>query len=342
MRKKAPTIYDIARRAGVSVSTVSRVLNGLGSVHPDLRARVEAAMQELRFRPNRVAQTLYHHRSNTIGCILPDITNPYFAQLFLQLEVGAFERGYTVVLGNTTSNPDLERTYLHHLAERQVDGLLFLGGLTNDPEPPAERLQSVQEVAERLPVVAVNGDLPGVDLLASVSSDEAGGMRQVLEHLQARGHRRIALLGGQPDVTSSVAKLAVYRECCPDMPPSWVQFSGLTIEAGEAAFTHLMQAPALPTAVACINDLVAAGVLNAARRAGLAVPGDLSVVGFDDVFLAQIVSPALSSVNHNYRELARQAIEALMAGIAGEPTARNIRVPTVLVERESVGPGPGR
>lgn len=338
MRKKAPTIYDIARRAEVSVSTVSRVLNGHGSVHPDLRSRVEQAMHELRFRPNRVAQTLYHRRSNTIGCILPDITNPYFAQLFLQLEVHAFEHGYSMVLGNTTSNPELERTYLHSLVERQVDGLLFLGGLTNHPHPDQESLRIVQEVAERIPVVAVNGDLPDVAILASVASDEAGGMRQVLQHLQARGHTRIAFLGGQADVTSSLAKLQVYREFCPAAPPEWVHFTGLTIEAGMAACGRLLQSPAWPTALVCINDLVAAGVLQAARAAGLAVPGTFSVVGFDDVFPAQIVSPPLTSVNHNYSQLARQAMEVLLAGIEGRKTERTLRVPTVLVERQSVGP----
>ncbi|TDE85633.1 LacI family DNA-binding transcriptional regulator [Deinococcus sp. S9] len=338
MRKKAPTIYDIARRAEVSVSTVSRVLNGQESVHPDLRSRVEHAMHELRFRPNRVAQTLYHRRSNTIGCVLPDITNPYFAQLFLQLEVHAFEHGYSVVLGNTTSNPELERTYLHSLVERQVDGLLFLGGLTNHPHPDQESLQIVQEVAERVPLVAVNGDLPEVDLLASVSSDEAGGMRQVLRHLRERGHTRIAFLGGQEDVTSSLAKLRVYREFCPGAPDAWVHFTGLTIQAGVDALEHLLQAPERPTALVCINDLVAAGVLQAARAAGIAVPGTFSVVGFDDVFPAQIVSPPLTSVNHNYSQLAGQALRVLLAGIAGQQTERVLQVPTFLVERQSVGP----
>lgn len=342
MRKKATTIYDIARRAGVSPSTVSRVVNGHASVHPELRARVERAMRESRFRPNRVAQGLYHRRSNTIGCLLPDISNPFYAQLYLQLEVGAFEHGYTVFLGNTTSDGGLERAYLHSLVERQIDGLLILGGLIQHPQPTPESLSIVQEVAERLPVVAVNGDLPDVELLASVRSDEEGGMRQLLGYLQERGHRRVALLGGLPDVTSSVAKLRVYREIFPAAPPDWVQFSGLSIQAGEQALSQLLQATELPTAVACANDQVAAGVLNAARRAGLGIPADLSVVGFDDGLIAQIVSPTLTTVNQNYRELGKQTIAALLAGIAGETSPRDIRVPTFLVERESVGPDPGR
>ncbi|GGK16299.1 LacI family transcriptional regulator [Deinococcus malanensis] len=336
MRKRATTIYDIAQHAQVSVSTVSRVMNGHDTVHPELRTRVEHAIHELRFRPNRIAQTLYHRRSNTIGCILPDITNPYFAQLFLQLEVGASELGYTVILGNTTSNPDLEQTLVRSLVERQVDGLLLLGGLTNHPEPPEAGVQAVREVAERLPIVAVNGDLPGVDLLCSVTSDEAGGMRSVLTHLQGRGHTKVAFLGGDSSVTSSLEKLAVYREFYPNALPEWVHFTGLTIRAGEEALHRLGQASQRPTALVCINDLVAAGVLKAARDEGFDVPGDFSVVGFDDVFLAQVMCPPLTSVNHNYAELARQAISALVAGMEGRKPERVIRVPTLLVERQSV------
>ncbi|MFC4637815.1 LacI family DNA-binding transcriptional regulator [Deinococcus hohokamensis] len=336
MRKRATTIYDIAQRAKVSVSTVSRVMNGHDRVHPELRARVQQAMDELRFRPNRVAQSLYHRRSNTIGCVLPDITNPYFAQLFLQLEVGASELGYTVILGNTTSNPDLEETYLRNFVERQVDGLLLLGGATNHPHPPEAQRQSLRELAEQLPIVAVNGDLPGIDILSSVSSDEAGGMGLVLDHLEARGHRQVALLGGHPEVTSSLEKLAVYRERHPDAPAEWVQFSGLTIDAGGAALQRLLDAPGRPTALVCINDLVAAGVLNAAQSRGFRVPQDFSVVGFDDVFLTQVTSPPLTSVNHNYRELARQAMTVLTLGMEGGQPERVIQVPTFLAERQSV------
>ena len=230
MRKKATTIYDIAREAQVSVSTVSRVLNANGAVNPELRARVEAAMHELRFRPNRVAQTLYHRRSHTLGCVLPDIVNPFFAQLFLELEVGAFGRGYTIILGNTVSMPELERTYLQTLTERQVDGLLHLGGLTNATAVSPQDLALLSDLAERLPIVAVNGDLAGVGIVASVRSDEAGGMRALLSHLREQGHTRVAFLGGRADVTSSVEKLEVYRELHPQHPPEWVQFTGLDID----------------------------------------------------------------------------------------------------------------
>lgn len=172
MHKKASTIYDVARQAGVSVSTVSRVLNGRQSVDPGLRARVQQVMQELRFRPNRLAQNLYHHRSNLLGCVLPDITSPYFAQLFLELETYAFERGYTVFLGNTASDINLERTYLHTLAEQQVDGILLLGGRSNTCGVTQEDVTDLHELIERLPIVTVNGDLPGPVVVSSVRSDE--------------------------------------------------------------------------------------------------------------------------------------------------------------------------
>ena len=341
IRKKATTIYDIARQAQVSVSTVSRVLNGNSAVNAELRTRVEAAMHDLRFRPNRIAQTLFHHRSHTLGCVLPDIVSPFFAQLFLELEVGAFERGYTIILGNTVSTPALERTYLQTLAERQVDGLLYLGGLTNALAVSPEDLALLRDLAERLPIVTVNGDLPEVGIVTSVRSDEAGGMRALLSHLRARGHTEIAFLGGKTDVTSTAEKLQVYRELCPGHPPEWVQPTGLDIDSGVQALGNLLGAARRPTAVACINDLVAAGVLLAARTHGLNVPGDLSVTGFDDVFPSRITAPPLTTVNHNYAELARLALDALLLGIEGQPAPRTVTVPTLLVGRDSVAPRPG-
>ena len=293
-------------------------------------------MRELRFRPNRIAQTLYHHRSKTIGCILPDIGNPFFSQLFLQLEIGAFERGYTMILGNTVSTRDMELTYLHALTERQVDGLLYLGGLANDPSPDPDALRALHDIAERLPIVAVNGDVPGAPLAASVRADERGGTRDLLELLHSHGHTRVAFLGGQLDVTTSVEKLDLYREHHPDAPPHWTQLSGLTIDAGRAAMTELLDGRDPPTACLCVNDLVAAGAMAVAHERGLNVPGEMSIVGFDDIFVAQVVAPPLTSVSHNYAEVARQALDALLSAIEGQKPARHITVPTLLIERDSV------
>ncbi|MBB5375729.1 LacI family transcriptional regulator/LacI family repressor for deo operon, udp, cdd, tsx, nupC, and nupG [Deinococcus metalli] len=321
----------------MSVSTASRVLNGHATVNAELRARVEQAMQDLRFRPNRIAQTLYHHRSHTIGCILPDIGNPFFSQLFLQLEIGAFERGYTMILGNTVSTRDLERTYLRTLAERQVDGLLFLGGLANDAAPDPADLHLVQDVAEHLPVVVVNGDLPGVPLAARVRSDEAGGMRDLLSLLRTSGHRDVAFLGGRADVTTTLEKLREFDAVHPAAPPHWRQVTGLTIDAGREAMTALLDGGGpRPTAAVCINDLVAAGALAVARDRGVDVPGTLSLAGFDDVFVAQVVSPPLTSVNHNYGLLARTALDALLDSIDGSAEVRDVAVPTVIAERASI------
>ncbi|WP_268243864.1 LacI family DNA-binding transcriptional regulator [Deinococcus sedimenti] len=326
----------MAQRAQVSVATVSRVLNGHNTVNEVLRERVEQAMRELRFRPNRIAQTLYHHRSKTIGCILPDIGNPFFSQLFLQLEIGAFERGYTMILGNTVSTRDMELTYLHALTERQVDGLLYLGGLANDPAPDPEALRTLNDIAERLPIVAVNGDVPGAPLASSVRSDEIGGTRTLLDLLRRHGHTHVAFLGGQLDVTTSLEKLDLYRERHPGVPNHWIQLTGLTIEAGRTAMSALLAAGTPPTACLCVNDLVAAGALAVAHERGLNVPRDLSIVGFDDIFVAQVVTPPLTSVNHNYAEVARQSLDALLDAIEGQKPARHITVPTLLIARESV------
>lgn len=340
MKKKAPTIYDIAAHAGVSSATVSRVLNGQANVNAELRAQVEAAMQELRFRPNRTAQSLNHRRSQTLGCVLPDITSPYFARLFLAIETCAFERGYSVILGNASNNYDLERTYLHSLAERQVDGLLLLGGRANLVAPAAAQLQDIVEIAERLPIVSVNGDFPGVEGVYSVNSDERAGTRALLTHLSGAGHTQVAFLGGLEEVTGTQLKLSVYREWVSahglSFPPEWVQLSGYSVEDGEKALRRVLALSERPTAALCINDLVAAGVLRAAHAAGLSVPTDLSVTGFDDVDLAELVTPPLTSVNHNYPALAQLAVDVLLRAVEGEQPLRRSTVPTSLAVRGSV------
>ena len=340
MKKKAPTIYDIAVHAGVSVATVSRVLNGQVNVNAGLRAKVEMAMQELRFRPNRTAQSLNHRRSQTLGCVLPDITSPYFARLFLAIETCAFERGYSVILGNASNDYDLERTYLHSLAERQVDGLLLLGGRANLVAPEAARLQDIIEIAERLPIVSVNGDFPGVEGVYSVNSDERAGMRALLIQLLDAGHTKVAFLGGLEDVTGTQLKLGVYREMLAERGlkalPEWVQLSGYNVQSGEEALRRVLAQPEQPTAALCVNDLVAVGVLRAAAASGLAVPGDLSVTGFDDVDLAELVTPPLTSVNHNYQALAQLAVDVLLRAVEGERPPRLSTVPTSLVPRGSV------
>lgn len=336
MRKKAPTVYEIAALAGVSVSTVSRVINGHATVNPVMRGRVQRAMLELRFRPNRLAQTLYRRRSKLLGCVLPDITNPYFARLFLELETRAFERGYTVFLGNTASRPELEHTYLHTLSEQQVDGIFLLGGRANTCGVGPQDLSDLRELRERLPIVAVNGDLPGDVIVSSVRSDEAGGARALARHLRGRGHTRVAFLGGQGDVTSTVEKLRVYQACFPDAPAHWTHLTGLTPQAGGQALTALLASPDRPTAALCVSDLVALGVLAAARARGLRVPEDLSVTGFDDIFAAEMAFPRLTTVTHNGAEVARQAIEQLVLAIEGGTPARQVQVPTTLIERDSV------
>lgn len=336
MRKKAPTVYEIAALAEVSVSTVSRVINGRATVNPAMRSRVQRAMTELRFRPNRLAQTLYHRRSKLLGCVLPDITNPYFARLFLELETRAFERGYTVFLGNTASRPELEHTYLHTLSEHQVDGIFLLGGRANTCGVGPEDLGDLRELTERLPIVAVNGDLPGDVIVSSVRSDEAAGARRLTRHLRERGHTRVAFLGGQSDVTSTVEKLRVYQEAFPDAPAHWTHLSGLTPRAGGQALEALLASPDLPTAALCVSDLVALGVLAAARARSLRVPQDLSLTGFDDIFAADMAFPRLTTVTHNDAEVARQALDQLVLAIEGGAPARQVWVPTTLIERDSV------
>ncbi|MGI8747908.1 MAG: LacI family DNA-binding transcriptional regulator, partial [Deinococcus sp.] len=230
--------------------------------------------------------------------------------------------------------------YLHSLAERQVDGLLLLGGRANLVAPEAARLQDIIEIAERLPIVSINGDFPGVEGVYSVNSDERAGTEALLTHLLDAGHTKVAFLGGLEDVTGTQLKLGVYREMLAERGlkalPAWVQLSGYNVQAGEEALRRVLAQPEQPTAALCVNDLVAAGVLRAAAASGLAVPGDLSVTGFDDVDLAELVTPPLTSVDHNYQALAQLAVDVLLRAVESQQQPRLSAVPTFLVPRGSV------
>jgi LacI family transcriptional regulator len=338
------TIADVAKQAGVSTATVSRVLSGVGRARPETRARVLDAARALEFRPSLVARSLKRRATRTLGLIVTDIENPYFPQLVRAVEDAANAEGYAILLCNANEDPEREATYLDVLVERRVDGMIVAASTIGTRQrewlahPP-------------VPVVLVNTGAGQVDL-PSVASDNRAGGRLAARHLLELGHRRFGYLMPPPrnvDAPNRVAgvqdELARHDREHPTGERTSLALGdgGPTVAGGEAAMDELLAAAVRPTAVVAYNDLMAIGALRAIRRAGLGVPHDVSLVGFDDVAFAEYAEPALTTVRQETAEMGRWAVARLTERLSGRPTtepAPRIVLPVHLAVRASTGPAP--
>jgi LacI family transcriptional regulator len=327
------TVKEVARAAGVSVSTVSHVLNGTRYVSPVLADRVREAAATLGYTPNGTARSLRLRRTQTIGLIVPDV-NPFFAELARVIEEHAFAAGYTTVLGNANGHPDRERRYVETLVSKRVDGVILASTLHDSGQ--LERLFD----GARTAVVVVDRelDLPGVDL---VLADHEGGGHAATRHLLDLGHTRIACITGPTDLPPSEERAAGYRRALTEAgiepEDAWIVAGDFEFAGGRAAAAQLLDGPSAVTAIFAANDLMALGALSELTDRGARIPGDVSVCGFDDVFPAALVSPSLTSVRQPLRELGEAAVDILVARIAGAIPPDPVRrlYPTELVVRES-------
>jgi LacI family transcriptional regulator len=299
---------DVAREAGVSSMTVSRVINSKGDVSEATRERVLAAIERLDYRPSGIARGLATQRTGTLGLVVPDVANPFFADVARGVEHGAYAEGYNVFLCNTEEDPERELVVLKSLAEKRVDGLMLCSSRL-----PEDRLQSVLTQHPR--VVLVNRRLEG-DRVRSVLVDDERGGRLATELLIGAGHRKIGYLSG-PRVSHSGRERGIgYRaalEAAGVNPDSaWVRPCQPMVAGGQAAACELLAAHPEITALFCYNDLVAVGALQACAELGRRVPDDLAVVGYDDVPLAALVTPALTTCRVARYELGSQTVGLLL------------------------------
>lgn len=335
------TIYDIAKEANVSTATVSRILTGSAPVSPETKQRVEAVLQKYNFRPSRVARNLSIQRSTMIGVILPDITNPFFSTVFAEMQRDAISRDYSLLLFNAMNNLDLESEGLAYLSRHQVDGLIFMGGRVNEIEPLEKYKEELANFAARVPTVIVNGGMAGSDVV-TVCTDEQDGIQQVVDYLAQLGHIHIGMLGGSAHITVTHNRQQAFRAALERLGlpfrDEWVIVNGFSIESGVRVMEALLECPTQPTAVIAINDLVALGILKVARQRHIDVPGTLSLVGFDDVYLTAVSSPELTTVSHNYGVLGSTIIETIIKRIQGEATPASTLIDMELVVRSSCQP----
>jgi len=327
-----PTIYDVARLAGVSTATVSRALNGAGQIAPGTRAMIEAAVEQLGYRPNTIARSLVTKSTQTIALLLPDITNPFYAALVSGIQERALENGYTMLLCTTEGDPEREEEYLTLLRANQVDGAL-VDGLRLPPERIA------RFVKDGFPIVCLDRDIES-NAIPLVQVDNQLGGRLAGVYLRELGHRRVAHVTGALELRISEERLAGFQEAlADDFDEQLVAAGKFTEESGYAALLGLLERRPDLTAVFAANDLSAIGVLSALAASGRRVPDDVSVIGFDDVRLAAFTAPPLTTIKQPAAEIARLATELLIGLTHGEQPAqvRHLLEPALVV-RESTAP----
>ncbi len=330
--KRRVTIEDVARVAGVSRQTVSRAINDKGEISPATRKRVMDAVQTLGYRPSGVARGLATQRTQTVGLVVPDITNPFFPEVARGVQDVARSKDYSVFLCNTDESPQEELQTLHSLAAQPVDGILLFGSRIGDDDLAA--------FADHYrPLVVLNRPLehPGVSL---VLVDNHQGAKLAVDHLAGRGHTAIGMLAGPVTSPSSHQRVEGFRRAMAARGLSVAEDLILpgppTIEGGYEAARRLLTESPQVTALFAYNDLIALGAIQACRDLGRRVPADCAIVGFDDIRLAGMVSPALTTVRVDKYDLGRRAMIRLLA-MFDDPDATfpPISVGVELVVRES-------
>ncbi len=338
-----PTQVDVARLAGVSRATVSYVLNGQTegrvSISEETRQRVQEAIEELGYEPDARAQALRSGNTNTIALIIPDLRNPHFGEYATGIEEAARTAGYHLLLSSTTMNDEYAVEIFKDLARRRFDGLIIASSFILEAQEAQAILKQIRE--RGLPIVEMDENY-GVD---SVSADYRDATREVMSYLLSLGHRRIGLIYGIGGHELGQDRLQPYLESlkAANIPvePDLIAQCGPTIEDGYQASLKVLKLNPRPTALITINDLLAMSALRAAADLGLRIPNDLSLVGFDNIPMANYLVPRLTTVTKDAATLGRKAFELLLTRIQNPDLPRQqIHSPARFIIRESTGPAP--
>jgi len=326
------TISDVARLAGVSHQTVSRVINNKAEVSPETRQRVLAVVEQTGYRPSGLARGLATSRTSTIGMIVPDISNPFFSDIARGIEMMAYERGYDVFLCNTNEDPGRELNVLYSLEQRGVDGVILCGMREETP-----RLLNALEAFSA--VVLVNRLLDD-RAYPAVMIDNVGGAIEAVKHFLKLGRTSIGFLMGSAFSYSARQRREGYLDAMTEagisVDDDWTTYCEPTVEGGECATQRLLQAHPEIDALFCHNDLVAVGAVQACNALGRRVPDDVAIIGFDDIYLAALVTPSLTTCHVPRVEIGNLAIRLLLQQIDDEELEEPIIITfPQLITRES-------
>ena len=327
------TIKEIAKRLDLSPTTVSRVLNGNGKKYR-ISDKTEKLVLEIakahNFSPNLVARGLRLQKTNTIGLVIPDISNPFFASLAKHLETALRRKGKFIILGDTQGSISVEKETIKTLLSRQIDGLLIA--------PVGIAGQHLETLAA-LPTVMIDRYFPGGDF-AFVSSDNFKGAHTATSYLLGKGHKRVACIQGTVEAVSNKERIRGYKKALEQQglafDPSLIIGDDFTIRNGYQAFSKIMGLKPRPTAIFSLGNPITIGLLKAAQTNKVKIPDDISLISFDEQPYFEITSPPITTISQQIEEMGKKAVDILMAHLAGEPGQRSNFIDPILIERSSV------
>jgi LacI family transcriptional regulator len=334
-RTGSPTLEHVAREAGVSTATVSRCLNEPGRVRPETRRRVEDAIERLGYTPHFGGRALASNRTDTVGVVIPTMENAIFARGVQAMEEALADLGVTLLIATSAYDPERERRQVTALLGRGVDGLILIGHAR-----PPETYEAIRRRGAPCVLAWTQGS---ASLHQCVGFDNRAAAQAMAVHVLAQGHRDIGMIAGITRWNDrAAARLAGVRQALGDagvpLRESRLVEAPYTVEAGGAAFARLIDADPRLTAVICGNDVLAAGALVAARQRGIDVPTHVSIVGFDNIDLAAVIEPGLTTVHVPHRRMGAEAARALIRLRNGEVPGADVLFDTRIVQRGSLGP----
>jgi LacI family transcriptional regulator len=328
------TMQDVAQSAGVSKTTVSRYLNKSIELPPATVARIDAAIARHDYRPNLLARRLSTGKTDAIGLVIPEIREPFFAELASAVEDEADRHGYTIFISSTRSARAREIASLHRLRDHHVDGLILL---TNTPDDGS----LAKLIGKRRNVVLLDEDIPSVNV-PKVFVENEQGAHLATRHLIEAGHRRIGYLGGPLGLLSSEERYAGYARAMSEaglpLDDTLVRRGSFAPDLARQAALDFVALKSPPTALFASSDYLALGALRGLREAGVSIPSDMSFVSFDDTLIGDMLTPALTAIRQPVGALGRHGFQALHALMTRKPAAKLTRLPVELIERESVAP----
>ncbi|WP_339182519.1 LacI family DNA-binding transcriptional regulator [Oceanobacillus sp. FSL W7-1293] len=331
MKKKRPTIYDVAKEAGVSISTVSKVMNGTGSIADKTKKKVEASMQKLSYQP--IAAPALLKRLQTIGLLIPSIADPFSAEIARKIEDNGRKYGFSLIVCSTDNNLDKEKEYIAILRKKYVDGIIIATGLKN-----AKALQELKN--SNIPIALLSREVPSLPLNTVLVNDYLGAY-EATSYLIKRGHQRIAMITEDMYFSSVKARVDGYKQALEDeqmeVSKSLISIDNSSFMDASQSAEKLVNMKEAPTAIFASTEPLAIGAMQGVREAGLKIPDDVSIVGFDNSILAQMCYPQLTTVAQPTEEMAEKIVQLLVEEINGtEKVKQRIVLAPRLVIRGTV------
>lgn len=330
--RKKVTVKDVAAAAGVSLATASRVLGGNENVDPEMTQRVLAAKEKLGYEANFLARALRTNQTSTVGLVVPSISNPFFVSAIQALE-GAFNRvGYRVLLCDSHADPKEESARVNQLIQHMVDGLVMIPVVSEGPDP------LLIEVSRQKPVILFDR-ITTMDYVDHVGTDDSFGTQMVMDHLVRQGAKRFAFVGAKPLTNTARDRLGTYRRFVEDhgLVNCGEFLDDYTAEHGAAAAQQITLMRADVDAVVASADIIAIALLNRLTQLGVSVPGDIKLVGYDDLWVSRVMTPALTSVRQPLEDMAATVVEFFLSRRVdlGQPARKRVFKPTLIVRESS-------